>query len=203
MTLPNIALTGKFRAGKDQVARYLTEKYGYTRFAFGDELKRYAHELFGGSNAKQRELYQWFGQTMRQRDPDIWVRKCFENITAVEESKYRRAYSVVNVETGETVLDVPADPLRAVITDVRQPNEFDRCRDEGYVIIRVTAPDSLRIERARSAGDKFDAKTLDHETERCVDGFDVDYEIENSGTVDDLYVLVDSLMEEVAANGSA
>lgn len=191
MTLPNIAICGKFRAGKDQVARYLTEKYGYTRFAFGDELKRYAHELFGGSNAKQRELYQWFGQTMRQRDPDIWVRKCFENIekTRVLSAHWTKA---------------PVGyPFRAIITDVRQPNEFDRCRDEGYVIIRVIAPDSLRIERARSAGDKFDAKTLDHETERYVDGFAVDYEIENNGTVDELYAMVDSLMEEVAANGSA
>lgn len=195
MTLPNIALTGKFRAGKDEVARYLTEKYGYTRFAFGDELKRYAHELFGGSNAKQRELYQWFGQTMRQRDPDIWVRKCFEAISLRE----RQVNAYYDMSWNAHL----RQPFRAVITDVRQPNEFDRCRDEGYVIIRVIAPDELRIERARSAGDKFDEKTLDHETERCVDGFAVDYEIENSGTVDDLYAMVDSLMEEVAANGSA
>lgn len=80
MCYPNIALTGKFRSGKDEVAKYLCARYGYTQFAFGDELKRYYHELFGHTDAKPREGYQWFGQTMRARDPDIWVRKCFDYI---------------------------------------------------------------------------------------------------------------------------
>ncbi|MDT2278152.1 hypothetical protein [Paenibacillus larvae] len=38
-TLPNIALTGKLRAGKDTVAEYLMERYGYARYAFGDGVK--------------------------------------------------------------------------------------------------------------------------------------------------------------------
>ena len=90
---PNIALTGKFRSGKDEVARYLCDKYGYKRFAFGDALKRHYHELFGPTTGKDGEGYQWFGQTMRERDPNIWVRKVFR-------SNRRNAIGMVSDEGG-------------------------------------------------------------------------------------------------------
>jgi hypothetical protein len=166
-----IALCGQLRAGKDAAAEYLVRQYRYTRFAFGDELKRYSHELFGGDPAeKPRELYQWFGQTMRERDPDIWVRKCFEAIAWDDD------------------LVVP------VITDLRQPNEFERCRAEGYVIIRVTAPEEIRLERARQAGDAFTTESLAHDTESHIAGFAVDYEVENVGTLAEMYAKVDAIV---------
>jgi dephospho-CoA kinase len=185
LTLPNIALTGAMRSGKDTVADYLVANYGYTRFAFGDALKRYANEIFDvdESAAKPRELYQWFGQTMRERDPDVWVRKCFDDI------RYSRDCFV----TGD-------DNQRAVISDLRQPSEYARCRAEGYVIIRVKAPESLRIHRAIESADKFALSDLTHDTESHVDGFAVDYEVENGGTLAELYRQIDAVMAtEVSA----
>lgn len=199
MTLPNFAITGEMRSGKDAVAEYLARKYGYTRFAFGDELKRYYHELFGPTETKPREGYQWFGQVMRERDPDIWVRKCFEVIKNLDDEFYRGAYSVVDKETGKIVLNVPANPLRAVISDLRQPNEYIRCRSEGYVIIRVTAPEALRIDRAIKSGDTFNLRDLTHDTESHARSFDVDYEIVNDGTLADLYTKVDEVIRNVSA----
>lgn len=186
-----IALTGKFRSGKDVIAAHLVERYGYTRFAFGDELKRYANELFpheSEAGRKPRELYQWFGQTMRQRDPDVWVRKCFEYIT------HRNGVMDVYFEAPWNAhAKVPFLP---VISDVRQPNEYDRCRSEGYVIIRVTRPDSDRLATAATT-DNFDGAAINHETESYVDGFAVDYEIVNDGTVDDLLRKVDEVMADI------
>lgn len=189
--LPDVAITGKFRSGKNAVADYLTEKYGYTQFAFGDELKRYAHELFNvDASAKPRDLYQWFGQTMRSRDPDIWVRKCFDYI------EHRRGVM-------GAYFDAPWNAhartqFRAVITDLRQPNEYERCLAEGFVIIRVSAPDEIRLARARAAGDNFDESTLNHETERHVDLFYVDYEIDNSGTIAELHAQIDAIMAKIS-----
>lgn len=186
MTYPDVAITGLLRSGKDAVAEYLAREYGYTRFAFGDELKRYYHELFGATDTKPREGYQWFGQTMRERDPDIWVRKCFENIEETREDfelyPYENNYAL----------------FRAVISDLRQPNEYDRCRSEGYVIIRVTAPEALRIDRAIKSADMFNLRDLTHETESHVNTFAVDYEIVNDGTLAELYAKVDEVMRKVA-----
>lgn len=177
----NIAITGKMRSGKDAIGRYLSEKYGYTRFAFGDELKRYANELFGvHDGGKRRELYQWFGQTMRERDPEIWVRKCFNSMSS-NNSYYGQS-------------------MPTVITDLRQPNEHSRCISEGYVIIRVSAPDGIRIHRAIESADKFAYVDLTHETESHVDSFEVDYEIINDGTIDELYEKVDDIIAQISGH---
>lgn len=184
----NIALTGKFRSGKDAVAHHLALEHGYTQFAFGDELKRYYHELFGDAEEKPREGYQWFGQNMRERDPNIWVRKCFDDI--VERQRSIAAKYANGGRWGAT------PPFRVVISDLRQPNEFDRCRAEGYTIIRVNCPDELRIERARAAGDAFKPEDLTHDTEQHVDTFAVDYEVQNDGTLDELYAQIDAIIAQ-------
>lgn len=190
MTLPNIAITGEMRSGKDAVAEYLAQNFGYTRFAFGDELKRYYHELFGATDTKPREGYQWLGQAMRERDPDIWVRKCFEAITTRE--RQVNAYYDMSWNAHHR------QPFRVVISDLRQPNEFQACKRQSYVIIRVTAPEALRIDRAIKSADTFNLRDLTHETERHVNTFEVDYEIVNDGTLTELYAKVDEVMRKVA-----
>lgn len=182
----NIVITGKMRSGKDETSNHLCEKYGYTQFAFGDELKRYANDLFGvHGGGKRRELYQWFGQTMREREPDIWVRKCFERV---------EMYAGRPVYYGDFRFGWER---RAVISDLRQPNEYERCRAEGFVIIRVTAPDGIRIHRAIESGDRFEYSDLVHETESHVDSFKVDYEIINDGTLEQLHAKIDAVMEVI------
>lgn len=178
MTLPNIGLIGKLRSGKDTAAAYLAHKYGYMRFAFGNELKRYAHELFGEPlpGTKPRELYQWFGQAMRERDPEIWVRKCFERVEYVQE------------EYG----------ISTVITDCRQPNEFSALQSAGYVLIRVEAPESLRIQRAVESGDSFALRDLTHGTETALDGYIADFTVQNDAGLPELHAQVDDIMRYLA-----
>ena len=196
MTLPNIALTGHIRAGKDAIGAYLVERYGYTRFAFADEIRRIGRELYpdefrGG--AKPRELLQWLGQTLRQRDPDVWVARCFDKI----------AWKASDVEAANagfarhSVHKLPLIPFHAVITDLRQPNEFARCRAEGYVVIRVKAQSALRIHRAALASDMFNLADLSHETESHVDSFDVDFDVVNDGTLPELYAKVDEIIAQL------
>lgn len=68
LTIPNVGLLGKLRSGKDQVAAYLTSNYGYTRFAFGDELKDDFHRTYPDipREPKPRAGYQEYGQRMRK-----------------------------------------------------------------------------------------------------------------------------------------
>lgn len=179
--LPNIGLLGHLRSGKDTVAAYLAEKYGYTQFAFGDELKRYAYEIFGEpvDGKKPRELLQWFGQTMRQRDPDVWVRKCLND----EIASVRDAHHFAGV------------PFRAVISDCRQPNEYHALKSAGYILIRVEAPESLRIHRAIESGDSFALRDLTHDTETALDGFAADFTVVNDAGLPELYAQIDAIMD--------
>lgn len=180
-TLPNIAITGCLRSGKDTVAEYLAERYGYVRFAFGDGIRDVCRQLFAdrftdeaGNDVKPRSLLQGVGQALRAFDEDVWVRSCFDKIAWDE------------------------DGPPAVITDLRQPNEYERCRAEGFVIIRVKAPSGLRIQRAVASADTFALADLTHETEQYTGGFEVDYEITNDGKLQELYAKVDAIMRSLA-----
>lgn len=182
VTVTKVALTGKMRAGKDTVAHHLYISHGFDKVAFGDELKRLAHETFPdvGILSKPRALYQQFGQLMRTIDGDVWVKHVERKINAI-----------VNFRSSTD------DRIGIVLTDVRQPNEVEWARANGFTIIRVTAPDDVRRHRAEQAGDYFTADDFEHETELHVDGFAVDYEIANDGTVEELKEKVDAIMEAI------
>jgi dephospho-CoA kinase len=177
-----IAICGRLRSGKDTAAEHLFLNYGFSRVAFGDALKRNAHAVFPWipSNPKPRALYQKFGQIMRQEfEEDIWIKHAELSVQAAID--YR-----VNI--------IGAEKVGVVVTDVRQQNEVDWCRANGFSIVRVTAPDEDRIARAIAAGDDFTAHDLAHETELSIDKFECDFEVVNDGSVDDLKAQVDAIL---------
>ncbi|QHZ58616.1 AAA family ATPase [Brevibacillus sp. NSP2.1] len=180
-----VALCGKARAGKDSVSDYLARQYGFVRFAFGDGIRKVCRELFPDQMAqahKPRALLQGVGQAMRAFNPDVWVNATMRDIVdyRLQQTDMRRIPNIV-------------------ITDLRQPDEYDRLRSEGFVIIRVIASEDVRRQRMLDAGDTFDERDLMHETEMHTDGFAVDYEIENNGSLAELYAKVDEIMAEVLA----
>src|SRR5699024_5800192 len=88
---------------------------------------------------KPRKLYQDFGQAMRQLDEDIWIRH-------VEQA----------IETDKTFPNYKG----VVIDDLRQPNEYDWARANGFTIIRVNADDGDRIYRASKLADRCTSQNL-------------------------------------------
>jgi dephospho-CoA kinase len=184
VSVVKIALTGKLRAGKDEVAQHLYIKHGFTRIAFGDALKKEALAVFPWipQNSKPRALFQQFGQLMRELDEDVWIKHVDRAI---------KGHIDFRISMG-------ADQIGIVLTDVRQQNEVDWCRENGFTIIRVTAPDDVRIARAIEAGDDFTVHDLAHETELAIDGFAVDYEIQNDGTVEELKAQIDDILTRLA-----
>lgn len=187
MSLPSIALTGKFRSGKDAAAAYLVRQYGYVRYAFGDALKADFHRRYPEipREPKPRLGYQAHGQLMRTyTGEDVWISACFREIDAaafVHHEAYGATYPVV-------------------ISDLRQPNEFAALKAAGYVVIRVNASDETRIARAKASGDAFDPATLTHDTESHVDTFAADYDVNNDGTLAELYAQIDAIIERLAPN---
>jgi dephospho-CoA kinase len=180
VSVVKIALTGKMRSGKDLCGNHLYIKYGFDRIAFGDALKKNAHATFPWVSefSKPRALYQAYGQLMRQIDGEVWIKHAEQAVKGAIDFR---------VNTG-------AEKVGVVITDLRQPNEYAWARNNGYTIIRVTAPDEDRIARARVVGDDFNEADLEHETESHIDGFAVDAEIVNDGSVDELKAQIDVIL---------
>lgn len=176
-----IAITGKMRAGKDTVYSILKEELelelnnfnNYTdgvfitkQHTFGGQLKYFAELLFPEhfvAGGKPRQLFQDFGQSMRQIDEDVWVKKVDQEI----QNKLKSTYADVHI---------------SYITDLRQPNEYEYCKENGFFILRVNATDEVRLARMMADGDNFTKEHLHHETETYVDGYEVDYDINNNFT---------------------
>lgn len=174
----NIALTGKMRSGKDTTANYLArilQSHGYlvNIIAFGDALKENAHRVFPDEvqgDEKPRELYQWFGQTMRQRDPDVWVKQVKNKINKINES----------YDDGINSMVYGNKKVVHIITDLRQPNEYEFCVMNGFKIIKVECSDEVRLSRMNSLGDNFSLQDLKHETENYIDMFNSDLILDTS-----------------------
>lgn len=179
--MKKIALIGRIASGKDTVAAFLCEHYGFKRYAFGDEIRDVCWRLFPermtAANGKDRRLLQEVGQFMRRFDENVWVKATLQRVYAE------------NLSFGALSKNI-------VISDVRQPNEFSHLRELGFTMVRVTARDEVRLERLKERGDVYRPEDLSHETESYVDHFEVDYEIENSGSLVSLAEQVRAIMIE-------
>jgi dephospho-CoA kinase len=178
MMTMKIALIGKIRSGKDTLGDYLITHYGMYRFAFGDPLKENVKRVFpeAFSNGKKpRKLLQEYGQKMREIDPDVWINHTFNRI---QETEYIHSHHVF-------------------ISDARQPNEIDRLKAEGYTLIRVFASEQKRINRMLSAGDAFTVREIAHETEFHINSYEVDYEIDNNGTINETLKQLEIIMNQI------
>lgn len=126
MTCPNLALIGPTGAGKDTIAGFLVEDFGYEQHALADSLRlfvaaidpRYAAAVsyYGYEEAKSTDPYVRqrlidVGQAARQWiHPDVWVYSLFDRL----------------------------DEGPIVVTDVRYTNEVEALADEGFDFITVT-----------------------------------------------------------------
>lgn len=176
-----IAITGKMRAGKSEAAWRLFHAHGFHYpISFGMELKHTADRLFPAyakRGGKPRELYQRFGQLCRSIDENVWIYHVENDVKMALE---RRSTTGI------------------VIADLRQPNEYEWCKRNGFVIIRVNASEDTRLARANAEGDVFTVEDLHHETEMHVDNFDVDYDIWNDGgDLAEMHHQIDEIMSKL------
>ncbi|WP_226568167.1 dephospho-CoA kinase [Bacillus stratosphericus] len=176
-----LAITGKLGAGKDVAVDYLVAMYEFFPFTFSAKGKSLFYELFPElrGDAKQRQPMRDFINGITELDvpgaKDVWVDYLFRRIETHEKLRCCRSSNVL-------------------ITDIRKSAEYERAKAEGFKILRITAPAQTRIDRAKRRGDVFKADDLSHPTETALDRFEVDYEVVNDGSLDDLYTRLDEIM---------
>ncbi|RAT01414.1 hypothetical protein A6E27_23055 [Bacillus cereus] len=170
--LPNIALIGRMRSGKDSVMEIL-EEWGFpvVRLAFGDSMKEMAHLEFPDvpREPKPIQFYQEYGQRKRAADKDIFVNATMSKLWF------------------EQALDRGHDRQRTyVVTDVRQPNEYAAVKDAGFVIVKVHASEEVRISRMKANGEAVSQEILNAPTESYIDTYKYDALLVNNWTRDEL-----------------
>lgn len=177
-----IGLTGLPRAGKDSFAHHMCLHYGYKAFAFAGALKEAAAILL------DRPLEQMHGIDGFDREAELpewgfstrWFLQQFgtECLRKIIRSDFWVQRLLIELKK------LPAN-VKVVITDVRFENETAMIRELGGQIIEIVRPGQVRSQHVSDAG----VKMLPHEVT-----------VDNSGTLEQLYQVVDALLSPDGVN---
>ena len=118
---------------------------------------------------------------MRQLDPDVWVNSL--------EQDYINILRVLHILEDST--------SGIIITDVRQPNEVEWCRRNGFKLVKLICPSEVRRQRIIDCGDVFDEEQFRHETESYIGSIDADYIINSLCSKEELQKRAVELYEKL------
>jgi hypothetical protein len=176
-----LGLSGYARSGKDEVAKVLTEEYGYIRVAFADKLRDMLYAL------NPTVLHDPAKRRLDFDKPHMYVQDVIEKYgwDGYKESPYgaeiRRLLQRLGTEAGRQTLwdsiwidaaltGLPED-ANVVVTDCRFPNEAQAVKDRGG--------DVMRISRLGNG------PANQHASELSLDDWDFDFQLKNAGTLED------------------
>lgn len=169
-----IGLYGPSRAGKDSVARFAVEDFGYEQRIMAASIREILLELDpwitdnGGGFWTFRQLFE----------------DCHEDWDLVKKESREAVDYMIRLGQGcrdvlgentwlDTVMPDEYSTKKIIISDVRQPNEYWAIKSRGGVIWKVIRPDTEK-------------RGMDG----LLDKYQFDAVIENSGTLEDLRKLV-------------
>lgn len=178
MTL-KIAIMGKSGAGKDTVADYLIEKYGFTKIRFGTALYEVCEKYFD-MKGKDRKLLQDVGLAMRSVKPTVFVDMAEKEILGTD--------------------------TNIVVPDLRQPNEYEMLKRNGFEFLYVESDLNKRIGRLEKRDnikidenyiDRIENNPVETACEEIVRNSDGIIKIDNNGSLEDLYRQIYLIIERI------
>lgn len=202
-----VVISGFIGSGKDTVANYLVEDYGFRHESFAKSLKDAVSAVFGWDRilleGKTDEARAWREQvdpwwSNRLGISDLTPRFVLQYWgTEVCRKNYHNDIWIASLE--KRLLDQGGN---VVISDCRFPNEIKAVQQMGAKLVRVdrgAKPDwydlgllaSKYDDRSTLAATHLKALGI-HESEWALCSFKFDHIIDNNGSFDDLYAKVRS-----------
>lgn len=176
-----IAFAGPRAVGKTTLAQYLVDHHGFTLMSLAGPIKRIAREAPAAPQARYQYLRNW-AKELFPTQPLLQARFVdeTEQLMVREHDPGRLAQQIgtdvgraldVNVWVRYLLTHLPHG--RVAVDDVRFPNECQRLREAGFLLVRLKAPaDVLASRLAARPGERRDP---DHPSEHGLDGIPDDY----------------------------
>ena len=200
--MKTIALSGYAKSGKDTVANILVEEFGYKKFAFATKLKECVVALnpiipYHVSNNLEVSRLPIMMANMTKQNYKLseWLNDGFTLEEMKEFPEVRRLLQRMGTEVGRKIFgpDFWVDQLlnsdefincsKRVITDCRFPEEFNAV---GFYMDGQV----WRIERPGIG------PLNNHISETAIDDFVFDVRVVNSGTIDELKMIVREIIKQ-------
>ncbi len=209
-----LGMLGKRGCGKDTAAERLTERYGFIRLAFADELKKEVAEhydvsvdLLNDRDLKETPLVAlnpWRNALCKR--PVLWLLTAalFDGVwrfgaqsprqVMQDWGMRRRTQDGADYWVRKVEQIIALAPGRYVISDVRLPNERDWIKSLEGVTIRVTRP-ALEAQRKLEGSDS-------HYSEVALDDYIADHTLVNhENQVEKLLYDMDAVARDLLSEG--
>jgi dephospho-CoA kinase len=177
-----IGLSGYAQSGKDTVANYLVNNYGFTKISFADPIRKALYLL----NPKVRVADMSGVSLAAAVDGLGW-----ENLKA-ESTDARELLQRMGTEVGREMFGKDfwvnqaiikaREHEKVVFADVRYENEVQAILEASGAVWRVSKPEIQAVNR--------------HESETSLDSYSFHKHIYNSGSLEDLYGMVEDLVND-------
>ncbi|MFW9930486.1 MAG: AAA family ATPase [Candidatus Thorarchaeota archaeon] len=173
---PLIGITGQMGSGKTTIAKLILSLAGnFELFSIGQKIKNIVFEL---DLPYKREILQETGDFFRIFDPLVWVKYLINHIEKQNAS-------------------------HVIIDDIRYKEECVFLKKRGFIIIRVVSKDQNRRERIklRDKAEISDSNWNEwnqHKNEKDTTIMNVDHEIINNGSIDDLVKEIEVLFKSLS-----
>ncbi|MFH0831301.1 MAG: AAA family ATPase [archaeon] len=175
-----LGLIGTIGAGKTTVSDYLVQKHGFYRVVMGDLVREVARQ-------------EGLGLTR-------------ENLQAIQK-KYRDKYGQ-EYFIKETINRLEnSGKNRMLIDGIRTPTDASEAKKAGAILVLLDAPEKNRYERLKARKREGDAQTFEHFLEQEKREWEmlsfkdtlkfVDFKIENSGSLKEIYSGIDKFIEGI------
>ena len=175
-----IGIFGLIGSGKDTVAEYLEEKYGFYHVSYGTIVRELSKQL--GRTLERDDLIKTQREYVQRYGQNYFGRLAVERIRKSKEQFF-------------------------ILSGIRRPQDVEEPRKafgEDFLLVFVDAPPKIRFERMHSRSREGDPETLEEflrqeEEEKKAFGFDevtrrVKFTIKNEGTLEELYRNVDAFL---------
>lgn len=180
MRLPRVvALGGMAGAGKDTVADYLVREHGYEKVSFAAPIRKFIASLMG-LTLEEMEKVKEDPSSIGGRSPRYMMQTL-----GTEWGRGMVADSIWE----EALLKRLKGPGRFVVSDTRFPTELEALSPiaETWYVSRGVAYGGIREST--------------HSSEGAITEEDFRVLVDNSGTYDELYAVVDNLLADYKAGG--
>lgn len=207
-----IGFVGFIGSGKDTAADYLVNFHGFRRDSFANTLKDAVAAVFGWDRVllegRTKEAREW-----REQKDEWWSARLGRDITPRWILQYwgtevcrQGFHDDIWIASLENKIRKTGDNI--VISDVRFPNEIKAIHNAGGQVVRVVRGDdpewyqdawnvnqgptnmSWAISKSRMEQRKI------HASETAWIGKGIDLEIDNNGTIDELFSQIRNLVED-------
>jgi hypothetical protein len=182
-----IGLLAKKRHGKDTLADYLVNRYGFNKDALAEPLKNVCKELFLLSDEQMygdlkeivdtrygvspRQIFQFIGTDLLRKQMGNLIPSLKDNLWI----------NLLQIRYTNALKSNPA--VRFVVADIRMENEADMIKELNGIIIKIDRPSKKDVD--------------EHFSEQIDKVKNYDYLISNEGTIEEYYIKIDTIMKDL------